>query len=298
MQSITTYKALGENGRLGNQMFQVAATIGIAKTLGHAAILPQWPAAAEYFKDLPETRKAAMKIYPASITPGIAHYITHQYNEPYFHYCGLMKDEITLVKHDSEKMVLNLHGYFQSEKYWQDIIPDIKDLFTFNTKIRNHCENIIKAIRETHHTDTIVSIHMRFGDYVNNVYYADLQEDGYYQRAIDRIMENCEEEPIFVLITDDKVAATEKMEAMKFNWPGLKYIVPSHVSSGSFNPEAVDMCLMSLCDHNIIANSSFSWWGSYLNKNERKIVTAPAKWFGPEARLNTQDLYRAEMIKL
>jgi hypothetical protein len=62
------------------------------------------------------------------------------------------------------------------------------------------------------------------------------------------------------------------------------------------NPTEIDLCLMSMCDHNIIANSSFSWWGAWLNNNPNKKVVAPKKWFGPAYTHNTKDLYPESWI--
>ena len=122
------------------------------------------------------------------------------------------------------------------------------------------------------------------GDYVKlQDNYVCLIKTDYYMNAINKMC-GLVSNPIFHLFSDDKLAATDYL-----NSTGCDFVVTNQTL-----PADEDMCLMSKCDHNIIANSSFSWWGSYLNNNPNKIVIAPTKdkWFAKNyAHWNVDDLY-------
>jgi hypothetical protein len=162
---------------------------------------------------------------------------------------------------------LNLFGYFQSEKYFVDHWDDIRKLLTptitFGTN--NNC----------------TSIHVRRGDYLNlTKKYSQLNMD-YYKMAMEKTNTSK-----YMVFSDD-------IAWCKNNFQGDQFIF----SEGKSDVE--DLALMLGCEHNIIANSSFSWWGAYLNKNPTKIVVAPSKWFGPVLSYNdTRDLLPSSWIKI
>lgn len=121
------------------------------------------------------------------------------------------------------------------------------------------------------------SVHVRRTDYVNNPGFAQLGSD-YYQKAIDYI--DCDH---YLVFSDDIEFCKKKFYGDEF----------SFVKSN----EATELFLMSHCKHNIIANSTFSWWGAYLNRNPEKIVIAPAEWVG-DGRCTTDDIVPKEWIKI
>lgn len=286
MTRAITYKHLGQNGRLGNQLFQVAATYGYARRMSADLILPGWDYA-KYFS------------LQCSYNPDIVNMVTHVYNEPYFHYMDILTAEQTMRVKDwgNGAYILSLHGYFQSERYF--VREQILEMFAFEKSLKEKCEGIIHDV----HTSVwplrygdkinIVSLHMRFGDYVGNQYYADLHQNEYYIRAINHMKRSRPNEDfLFLVFSDDREKAMACAEHLKSVVNNFDFLMLSNTT------EVEDMCLQSMCDHHIIANSSFSWWSSYLCRNEHKQVIAPAAWFGPQANLNTKDLYRPEMIKL
>jgi hypothetical protein len=124
-----------------------------------------------------------------------------------------------------------------------------------------------------------VSIHVRRGDYVNNPkvneYHGSLQSD-YYLKAIE-VINNKVSDSKFYIFSDD-------IEWVRDNMFGDLNAVFVKTTS-----DEEDMYLMSKCKHNIIANSSFSWWGAYLNSNESKLVVAPVQWF-KNAEMNEKTL--------
>ncbi len=170
-----------------------------------------------------------------------------------------------------------LEGYWQSEKYFNDIKEIIHQEFCVKYNLEARNKELAKVINDCES----VSIHIRRGDYVKNK--TTNQVHGvcsldYYYKAIDIILEKCKN-PYFFVFSDDH-------EWVKKNIKLKKKIIYIEHNSAEKNYE--DLRLMSLCKNNIIANSSFSWWGAWLNTNPNKIIMAPKKWFNNN--LNTTDL--------
>ena len=179
-----------------------------------------------------------------------------------------------------------LEGYWQSEKYFKDIKDIIRKEFILKNKadVANQ-----KMIRQIKNCDS-VSIHIRRGDYVfdekTNKYHGFCDLD-YYLKAVVLIAKKVKN-PQFFVFSDDPIWVKQNLH-LKF-----PYLYVDH-NTGKKDYE--DMRLMSECKHNIIANSSFSWWGAWLNKNKDKIVIAPKKWFR-ESSINTKDLIPKSWIKI
>lgn len=159
-----------------------------------------------------------------------------------------------------------LEGYFQSEKYFSNIEAAIRNSFIFRKEKDDNVKEWEKCIENAGQNS--VSIHVRRGDYTTGGTKEKLLCDtAYYEKAIEYI-ENSVDNPIFFIFSDD-------IEWCKNKFLNLKcYYVTGNKGVSS----AWDMYLMSCCTHNIIANSSFSWWGAWLNGNDRKIVIAPKEW--------------------
>lgn len=179
--------------------------------------------------------------------------------EPHHHYWQGIRD----VPHDCYLM-----GYWQSEKYFLDVASVIRSHFTFKFPPVNRNADIVDLINQV----SAVSLHVRRGDYANNpdtTATHGLCSLEYYHAAIQYIAERVKQ-PEFLIFSDD-------VEWVKDN---LKIKFPSHYVDHNHGAESYnDMRLMSLCQHHIIANSSFSWWGAWLNPSTKKIVIAPKRWF-------------------
>jgi hypothetical protein len=162
---------------------------------------------------------------------------------------------------------VDLIGYFQSWKYFENNKEEIAKALT----------PIYKFERE----EGLCSLHIRRGDYLNFQNCHPLMSMDYYSKAME--MSGCKK---FLILSDD-------MDWAKRNFVGNQY----EYSEG--NGPAIDLALMAkTCESNIICNSSFSWWGAWLNKNENKKVLAPSTWFGPALQHNTKDLLPPEWIKI
>lgn len=179
-----------------------------------------------------------------------------------------------------------IEGFFQSEKYFEHIKDEILTAFTFKTKPDKFNQYLIDEMKKSNS----VSIHIRRGDYVQKKRYQDLYATcslNYYRRGVEYIASKYSNPKLFIFSDDIQWAKT--------NWDLPYESVFVNTNSGEKSYE--DMRLMSNCKHNIIANSSFSWWGAWLNNNKEKIVIAPKKWFN-DGRINQDDVIPSEWIKL
>ena len=153
-------------------------------------------------------------------------------------------------------------GYWQDEQYFKDISKQVRSIFTFKA-IDNRNEGIAQDMRN----QESVSLHIRRGDYA--IFGMSMIGEDYYRRAVSYINSKVLS-PHYYIFTDDEVAAKKIVINL-----GLEYTMINH-NRGTDSYK--DMYLMSQCRHNIIANSSFSWWGAWLNRNEEKFVIAPVVW--------------------
>ena len=167
-----------------------------------------------------------------------------------------------------------LTGYFQSEKYFENIEDTVRKSFTFTDEVVKEAHDMLLASPsfDSYKDATKVSLHIRRGDYLNiENEFGNICTDEYYKRAVDHITSNVKN-PVFLVFSND-LEWTAKW--CKDNMSSHQFVL---VNGSEESTGYLDMCLMSQCSHNIIANSSFSWWGAYLNNNPKKIVIAPPIW--------------------
>lgn len=155
-----------------------------------------------------------------------------------------------------------LDGCWQTEKYFESIRKTVLDAYTFNID-GSEINDYLSLISSTNS----VSLHVRRGDYVNNSIYEGICTEEYYDNAIEYIKKHVNN-PKFFIFSDD-------IEYVKNKYHGVNYVI---VEGFDNSKSHYDMFLMSMCKHNIVANSSFSWWGAWLNQNAEKIVVCPHKW--------------------
>jgi len=178
-----------------------------------------------------------------------------------------------------------LSGLWQSEKYFLDSREIIKDSFQFK-KFRDE-KNI--SLSEELSQVSSVAIHIRKGADYERKNVIGTCDKNYYKRAI-KLIQKRVKEPNFYIFTDNEKWVFENITEIDYtlvNWNPI---------SGIEN--YLDMQLMSCCKHNIIANSSYSWWGAWLNSNPDKIILCPEKWYNKSSCLNTSDLIPESWIKL
>ncbi len=193
----------------------------------------------------------------------------------------------------------SLYGFFQSWKYFLNVQDTIRKDFTFHDDIMEPCKEMIDSI-----DGEPIMLHVRRGDpnltdprgfkwsYTQCGSMHPVQPIEYYENALSHFDD---EQPVIVFSDSvDWVKEQEFFSGDRFmiSEPEEKY------TDGSFTPY-IDLCLMSLCSHAIIANSSMSWWGAWLQSNEDGKVIAPKMWFGPDYKdKDTKDLYYPGWILL
>jgi hypothetical protein len=231
---------LGHHGYVGNQMFQYASLMGIAETnkMEYRTHIPSWnegtftPHIWEEFQ---------LSARPLTQTPQFRVAETnHCYNTQY----------------ENLKPNTDIFGYFQTEKYFENIKEKVQAEFAFKTETLRECAEYISSVQEG---KELVGVHVRRGDYVDLPDFHPVCTKEYYEEAIKRFPDHT-----FIVVSNDHDWCEENLEMNTFK------------GSSAF----ADMCMLSLTQHNIIANSSFSWWGAWLNKNPKKKVVAPKRWFG------------------
>jgi hypothetical protein len=263
-------------GGLGNQLFQIFAVIAYAiEHQERVAFLekkddgeirpPYWDTIFKRLKDGidPKLTRDKMTILP----------------EDGFHYKPLPK-----------KTNVMLYGYFQSYKYFDKYYEQIYK--KLNLKME---QELIKTKYLTL-TETI-SLHFRIGDYTALQLHHTILKDDYYVNSIEEILKRTKKNDwniIYYCEEKDNIPVKQRMRHIKKKFPHLTFY---KAEDNMMDWE--QLLLMSCSDHNIIANSAFSWWAAYLNSNPQKLVCYPKTWFGGfNSNKNTTDLCPPNWIKI
>jgi len=263
-----SFNGLGNHGRLANQMFQYASLKGIAANRGFEYCVPPkkvFGRVDTLVKTSDTNLYECFNINPLNV--GITQYKTRE--ESTFSF------DIDLFNDCQDET--NLHGYFQTEKYFKNIENEIRKEFTFKSEIYDPSR---EKFNETFSGSEVISLHVRRGDYVSNPNHP-VQSLEYYERALEELNQNI---PVLIFSDDPKWCNKQKMfEDDRFFVSDL----------GNSN---VDLCLMTMCDYHIIANSSYSWWGAWLAKSKKTM--APKLWFGGDLlkQKDVRDIYLQDWI--
>lgn len=242
---MVSFPSLGRIGRLGNHLFQMAATMSLAFDHREGYHFPHW----EHELDFPHSDG-----FTSEIPPG------PHYDEKHFHY------EPIPYEHG-----LQLAGFFQSEKYFKSNEETIR--WTFTPK--SHYDPM---------PDT-ASVHVRRGDYLLLPDHHPILPMDYYLEAMKMLRKHGVSR--FLIFSDDLPWCRE-------NFPKQHdvIVIPDL-------PPIAQLALTVACKHHVMANSTFSWWGAWLNPDPKKTVIAPKLWFGPGyAHYSTRDLLPPEWVQL
>lgn len=272
-------------GGLGNQLFQIFTLIGYSIENNCSFIIPKekpdkstkcGDPRPTYWNNLFKSLTCYLDINNVSKEFKI-------YNEKNYHYT-----KIPFFKNQNIK----LYGYFQShlyfEKYKEQIINLIKIKETQQV-IREKYKQYFQKYGE------IVSLHFRIGDYKTIQIEGLILNINYYKKAIVKILEkniNVKNVLCFGQKKDYNLLI-ENIEKLKIMFPELNFILCDFEIQ-----DWEQLILMSCCDHNIIANSTYSWWGAYLNNSIQKSVCIPEVWVGPESKYNKKDMYPGDWLKI
>jgi hypothetical protein len=188
----------------------------------------------------------------------------------------------------AKSMFVYLSGFWQTEQYFKDIQDVLQQEITLKIATTPQFQRFETLIKQE---ENPISLHIRRGDYVNNSQFSNqfgfIGLD-YYKRATDMFKEKIPACKFFVFSDD--------FEWVKENFPQDSNTV--YVESEGSNSDLEDLMLMRTCKHHIIANSSFSWWGAWLNSYPGKMVVAPQKWYNNMPELNTHDLIPADWLRM
>ena len=244
-------------GGLGNYLFQIATTVSLAEKYNDQPIF-NFDSAKQVHRNINLYTNNILRKVKTGTFP-----FENIYNEPKFSY-----NEIPY----KNNMMLN--GYFQSEKYFDREL--ILDLFSMD-----NCSNdyILSKYKNLLECETI-SVHVRRGDYLNRVGKHPVCDMSYYNNTFEYFNGDCK----FIVFSDD-------IDWCKHNIKG------ENIHYSPFTHELQDLLLISSCKNKIIANSSFSWWSSYLSECDG-ITIAPKKWFGVSGPQEQNDIIPEEWIKI
>jgi len=245
---------LGNLGRLGNQLFQIAATVSHAKSMGTKALFNEW-----------EYNKFMLNPIDDTFTDANGCFINERehdlFSATYHEYRPITKANN-----------LFLTGFFQSEKYFMQH----RELICKTFSPKHHFLQVVKSSGSGFlNQNNLCAIHIRRTDYLDKPdFHTNLQLQ-YYFDCLARLSEKLHGDVINVVIFSDDIA-----------WCKANFKYPSrHLYFSEGNSNIVDLYLMAHCKHHIIANSSFSWWGAWLKRmftDNKGYTFAPAHWFGPK----------------
>jgi hypothetical protein len=242
---ILSFSRLGRHGRLGNQLFQISSTMGLAEKHGARAAFPNWS-----YEQFFETPIPHGLIQPNRLTEKFFHH--HEWD----------------IHGDSD-----LLGYLQSEKYFGSTRLKLKERFVEETKGR------IPGLFERR----VICIHVRRGDYVGNAAYHQLSPNYFIDALLTHFPDWRAYNVLF--LSDDIEYCRTHFECM----PNAFF---------SNNRDILDLALASACDHFIISNSAFGWWGAWLGeKPHSKVVCSGSLFRGPLAHLESKDFYPDRWIR-
>ena len=245
-----SFNNLGNLGRLANQMFQYASLKGIARNRGYEFSIPP---ANVFGKRDPVVATAELNIYDV--------FGLDKKNK-----VGLIPNQVLMERMHTFGAELfencpdniDIFGYYQTQKYFEHIEDEIRDDFTFDSELIKSCKEFLEY---TYVFRDVIALHIRRGDYVSNPNHPS-QSMEYYQRGLEMLPD------LDVIVFSDDAEWCKQQEIFSSD----------RFSISEGNTTDADLCLMSMGQYHVIANSSFSWWGAWLAKSKK--VIAPKNWFG------------------
>lgn len=294
-------------GGLGNQLFQYAFARAVSKHMGTTFLLDiaafdpklhYWPAhnlIPEYYL---QHFNAKITFAKGSDMVGFVSIRRHYalFNNIYAH---IRLRRLLLPFYFQEKTFafdpevftqkgsVYFDGFWQTGKYFENIGDEIRKEVTLAKPLESYSQTVSDNIQKTN----AVSLHVRrtvfVSDPVISAFHGSCSLE-YYKSAVDHIAKNVPN-PHFFLFSDDHEWVEENFKWLPFPYTCVKNGIEKNYE---------DMILMSQCKHHVIANSSFSWWGAWLNPRKDKIVIAPKRWFANAPKNDTRDLLPENWLKL
>lgn len=303
-------------GGLGNQLFQIFTTISIAKENNIDFIFSNNTFSNKKKNkniDLSKMKKdengdTIRKTYWNSFLMNLYPYLKTDSEK----YSGIDTIKYIINEHDVNNMIdvnnniilpqipsttcknieYSLEGYYQSPKFFdknKNYILEITGIFNTIYLLKKSMNKTQLKMKENS-----ISIHFRLGDYKNLQYCHPILNVSYYIESIEYILQNAKIKPQYVEYyceEEDINIVLNTIKKLKFIFNDLEFI-----RNNNNNSDWQQLMQMSLCKYNVIANSSFSWWGAYLNSNTDMIVCYPNIWFGPGIKKNIDDMFPENWI--
>jgi len=262
-------------GGLGNQLFQLFNLISYAETHRQEFFIEDVPPQREDRPFYWDTFLAPLRKYlkpPASLPIYEEHRFNYDPIPPYHRI----------------KQPFKLLGYFQSYQYFQ---KDDNAMFE-----HIQLSETLARVRRLYpfEFNNMISMHFRVGDYKYLPDHHPVLPLSYYTSALNVMMRmTSARKVLYFYEPSDETHVDDHIQKLKKLFPDMTFVSIDHTV-----PDYEQLCLMACCSHQIIANSTFSWWGAYFNTTPDKIVTYPSIWFGPAQRKDTTDLFPTTWIKI
>ena len=262
-----SFNNLGNLGRLGNQMFQYASLKGISHNHGFEFVIPPKEIFGQQDINVKKSDTNIYDLFSLHKKNNIGLTNNQVFQERFYHFDKLFYDTCP----DN----IDLYGYFQSLKYFKNIEDQIKIDFKIPDTLINECKEFFDSAFDSE----VISLHIRRGDYLNLPHHP-IQTIEYYEQSLNQLPQDI---PVIIFSSDDDWCKSQKL------------FEPDRFFISENNTTEFDLGLMTLCSYHIIANSSFSWWGSWLSNSKKTI--APKNWFGGEnIHYNVSDLYLDDWV--
>lgn len=272
------FRSIGYLGRLGNQMFQFASSVGIARKNSYEVFFPV-ENCSRFSGEGPVDPKTGTMIE-------VKCDILDCFEVPNGYFKSMIEIRPRSIYYEGDfkfnpqvlslPLDTDLYGYFQDERYFRDIKQEILSCFQFkeehSKRAKDYWEKEVSPYLENKKS---VSLHVRRGDYTVYPDHHPTCSGQYYLSAIQRLGR---EDHKFLVFSDD------------VEWCLREFSSPEFIVIDSGSPYS-DLKMMTDCDHHIIANSSYSWWGAWLNQKPGKRVFAPSRWFGPAINKDASQIY-------
>ena len=281
-----TMTGIGYMGQLGNQMYQYAALLGISQLHGYEVVLPGDNREIRDVEQDYTGRKIRYGLYLLNCfdltervlsSTELNQNLQYRYHEAHHHF-----DENVLRIPDNTGII----GHLESYRYFDHARKTVLEKMKFKPEIKTRAEERFKKYQ----TKSVVSLHVR-----THTRYTTEKFDHhcflpveYYRKALTFFPE---QDYNILVFTDNFPWVKENIKG-----PNIYY---NEYDTEYSRPDFIDLCMMSFCDHHIIANSSFSWWGAYLANKKDQVVIAPSQWFGPAfAHLSDKDTVPPRWIRI
>jgi hypothetical protein len=214
------------------------------------------------------------------------------YREPGFPFNEFPYDYLK----NNNNVNIMLHGYFQSYKYFQENYDIICRMLNVAEKRLDILEEVVDKYHSMKFLEKSISMHFRLGDYKNLPDYHPIMTPEYYKKSLQFITSKLDYTPNVLYFCEDQdlESVNETIQLLKNEFPTIEFERATNTLD-----DWQQMLLMSCCNHNIIANSSFSWWAAYFNANPTKIVCYPSLWFGRAmSDVDVSDLFPDEWVRM